>query len=68
MVVSAEVRMANDIAAQFGHLSREAAVAAVAAHLRAFWDPRMRARLLAHVAGGGPGLDPLVVEAASLLP
>jgi formate dehydrogenase subunit delta len=62
---AAQVRMANDIAAQFRHLPREAAVAAIAAHLRTFWEPRMRAQLAAHAAAGGEGLDPLAAEAAS---
>jgi formate dehydrogenase subunit delta len=67
VVVTTQVRMANEIAAQFRHLSREAAAAAVAGHLRSFWDPRMREQLLDQVAGGGEGLDPLVVDAVALL-
>jgi len=65
--VGTQVRMANDIAAQFAHLPPEAAASAVAAHLRTFWDPRMRDQLVEHVAGGGAGLDPLVVRAAARL-
>jgi formate dehydrogenase subunit delta len=68
MVVTTQVRMANEIAAQFAHLPRDAAAAAVAAHLRSFWEPRMRAQLLGYLAGGGVGLHPLVIEAAALLP
>ncbi|MBN4666466.1 formate dehydrogenase subunit delta [Pandoraea nosoerga] len=42
------VRMANRIADFFESLpDREEAVAEVAAHLRKFWDPRMRAHILA---------------------
>ncbi|HEX2808492.1 MAG TPA: formate dehydrogenase subunit delta [Kineosporiaceae bacterium] len=67
MVVSTQVRMANDIAAQFRHLPHDAAVAAVAGHLRSFWEPRMRAQLLEQVAAGGEGLDPLVLDAAARL-
>jgi formate dehydrogenase subunit delta len=66
----AHVRLANDIAAQFAHLPPERAAAMVANHLRMFWDPRMRAALLATVAAGGTDaddLDPLAVEAAGLL-
>jgi formate dehydrogenase subunit delta len=59
--------MANDIAAQFRHLPHDAAVAAVAGHLRSFWEPRMRAQLLEQVAAGGEGLDPLVLDAAARL-
>ena len=61
-------RMANQIAAQFRHLPEPAAVDAVANHLRMFWDPRMRAELLAHLATGAAGLDPLVRAAATRLP
>lgn len=58
------VRLANDVAVQFHHLAPEEGAAQVATHLRMFWDPRMRAQLLAHVAAGGNGLDPLVIRAA----
>lgn len=62
------VRLANDIAAQFAHLPPERAAAAVANHLRMFWDPRMRAKLLAEVdAGDAAGLHPLALAAAGLL-
>lgn len=62
-------RMANQIAAQFRHLPEPAAVDAVATHLRMFWDPRMRAELLVHLATpGAAGLDPLVRAAATRLP
>jgi formate dehydrogenase subunit delta len=42
-------------------------VAGVAEHVRSFWDPRMRAQLLAAVDAGEDGLDPLAVEAAESL-
>lgn len=67
MVVSTQVRMANDIAAQFRHLPDDAAVEALAGHLRQFWEPRMRAQLLEVVAAGGEGLDRLVIAAAERL-
>jgi formate dehydrogenase subunit delta len=42
------VRMANRIADFFESLpDREEAMAEVAAHLHKFWDPRMRAQILA---------------------
>jgi formate dehydrogenase subunit delta len=41
------VRLANDIAAQFHHQPVPIAANAVAEHIRSFWDPRMRAQLLA---------------------
>lgn len=60
------VRMANQIAA-FHASQRGPAAPAVAAHINDFWDPRMRAALLAHVAGGGAGLRPEARAAAPLL-
>lgn len=41
------VRMANQIAQFFAHLPEQAAAEQVADHLRKFWDPRMRAGILA---------------------
>ncbi len=67
MTTATQVRLANDIAAQFAHLDHDKAVAGVLAHLTTFWDPRMRAQLLEHVAAGGRGLDPLVIDAAAQL-
>ncbi|MGE3287122.1 MAG: formate dehydrogenase subunit delta [Pseudonocardia sp.] len=61
------VRLINDVAAQFGHRPPDEGAAAVAAHVRMFWEPRMRAALAAHVASGGVGLDPLAARAAGLL-
>jgi formate dehydrogenase subunit delta len=65
MGVATQIRMANEIAAQFRYLPAERAADAVATHLRTFWEPRMRGQLLEYAAAGGPGLDPLVIEAAS---
>jgi len=56
--------MANQIAAFFRAYPEEEAVAGIAAHLRQFWEPRLRAALAQHVAAGGAGLDPLVLAAA----
>jgi len=58
------VRMANQIAANLGVFPHDTAVAEVAQHIRNFWDPRMRKRLLDHVATGAAGLSPLALEAA----
>ncbi len=64
MSVADLVRMANDIGRFFeAEPDRSVAVAAIASHLRRFWDPRMRQRLLEHVrtrgaasvAGSGEG-------------
>jgi formate dehydrogenase subunit delta len=43
------VRMANQIAANLAH--EPDPVAATAQHIRSFWDPRMRAMILAAPAG-----------------
>ncbi len=36
-----------------------------ATHLNNYWDPRMRKHLFEHLAKGGEGLDPLIIEAAA---
>lgn len=61
------VTMANQIAKFFAHQGEEKAVAAIADHLAKFWDPRMRADLLRHLAAGGAGLDPLARQAVERL-
>jgi formate dehydrogenase subunit delta len=48
------IRLANDIASQFEHKPHDAAVEAIARHLNAFWDPRMR-RELADIAASYRG-------------
>ena len=62
-------KLANDIAVQFAYQPPEAGAEAMAAHIRRFWDPGMRADLLEPAAepDGGPDLDPLVRDAAGLL-
>ncbi|MFG2075255.1 formate dehydrogenase subunit delta [Nonomuraea maritima] len=62
------IRMSNEIAVQFRHRDPAWAAEQIAAHIRAFWDPRMRARLLADAGAGDGRLDPLVVAATALLP
>ena len=56
------VRMANQIATFFASQPGDRR-ALVAAHLNDFWEPRMRRQLIEHVATGGAGLAPLVLEA-----
>jgi formate dehydrogenase subunit delta len=63
----AHVRLANDVAVHLAHLGPDEAARAVADHLRAFWDPRMRTAFLAHAAAGGAGLDPIALRAAAVL-
>lgn len=59
------LRMANQIADFFKGYPREEARKEAATHLNNFWDPRMRKHLLEHLAKGGEGLDPLIIEAAA---
>jgi formate dehydrogenase subunit delta len=61
------VKMANQIGTFFAAQKRADAVEGTANHLRRFWDPRMRAGILDHVAHGGAGLDPVPLEAVKAL-
>ena len=61
------VYMANQIGKFFAHQGEDKAVAGVADHLEKFWDPRMRAAIVAHLDAGGNGLDPVVREAIKKL-
>ena len=59
------IHMANRIGEFFEAMPvHDEAREGVAQHLRAYWEPRMRQQLVAHVqANGGTGLRPLVLEA-----
>jgi formate dehydrogenase subunit delta len=59
--------MANQIGAFFKAQGEAEAPAAIADHLKKFWEPRMRADIIAHASAGGAGLDPLVQKAVALL-
>jgi formate dehydrogenase subunit delta len=59
--------MINDIARQFHHLPAGEAAEAIAGHVRRFWDPRMRARLVALADSEATPLDPLAIAAAELV-
>jgi formate dehydrogenase subunit delta len=63
----AEIRMINSIAAHFGYMRAEQAAAAVADHIKRFWDPRMKQRLQLLVASDTRDLTPVAVSAAALL-
>jgi formate dehydrogenase subunit delta len=67
MSTATQVRLANDIAAQFAYLEHDKAVAGIVAHITSFWDPRMRSQLLDAVTSGAAGLDPLVRDAVEQL-
>jgi formate dehydrogenase subunit delta len=61
------VRLANEIAAQFAHRSPADAATAIANHLKATWDPRMRQDLISHASSGATDLDPAAALAAQKL-
>ena len=44
------VMMANQIGAFFASQKGDAAVQSILDHIKKFWDPRMRAAMLAHLA------------------
>ena len=53
------VQMVNDIAGFFAaEPDHEAAIAGIENHLRKFWDPRMRRKLIAYAQGGGADIAP----------
>lgn len=62
-----QVRLANEIAVQFHHRPADEAAAAIANHMRMFWDPRMRAELISRAETDPSDLDPLAVAAVRLL-
>jgi len=61
------VYMANQIGKFFVSEDRAGAVPAIADHIEKFWDPRMRAAIVAHAREGGDGLDPPVRDAVLAL-
>jgi formate dehydrogenase subunit delta len=62
------IKMANEIGTFFESASdRPEAVASIAAHLRNFWDPRMRTQLIEHARGGDGELKDIVREAVLTL-
>lgn len=61
-------RMANDIGAFFhAEPRREDAIKGIAGHIKRFWTPRMRQKIVEHLAHGGEGLDELPREAVRQL-
>ncbi len=61
------VYMANQIGKFYATQGPEQAAAGTADHIKKFWDPRMRATILAHLLAGGQGLDPVVRAALECL-
>ena len=63
------IKMANEIGGFFAQMpEREEAVAAIAGHLRNFWEPRMRRELIEYAQRGGAQLTELVRAAVLTLP
>ena len=60
------IYMANQIAKFFAAQSGDPAEG-TANHLKSFWDPQMRAEIVAWKAAGGDGLDPVTAEAVGRL-
>jgi formate dehydrogenase subunit delta len=60
-----EIRLGDDVARAFGHYPPERAAREIATHLRKFWEPRMRAAIIARVAERDPRVDPLLAEAVA---
>jgi formate dehydrogenase subunit delta len=61
------VYMANQIGKFFASQGADQSIAGTANHIAKFWDPRMRAAILAHLKAGGAGLEPRVRQAVELL-
>jgi formate dehydrogenase subunit delta len=61
------VRLANEIARQFAHRPTADAATAIANHMKAVWDPRMKKALLASLDAGDDALDPVAALAAEQL-
>jgi formate dehydrogenase subunit delta len=64
--VAGLVRMANQIATAFDTQGGDAA-AQTAAHIRSFWAPSMRRRIMEHLAEGGAELSPTARSAVAKL-
>jgi formate dehydrogenase subunit delta len=61
------VRMANQIGTFFESKPHAEGVHGVADHINKFWEPRMRRHFFEVVDGGGEGLKPIVIEAATAI-
>ena len=61
------VLMANQIGKFFMPQRLADPVAAITDHLQKFWDPRMRAAIVAHLEKGGTDLDDPVRQAVRRL-
>ena len=66
---AAEIRLINKVVVHFGYLSTDQVIGEVADHVRKFWDPRMRRRLLELVDtdSGTAELEPVALAAVARL-
>jgi formate dehydrogenase subunit delta len=53
------IKMANEIGGFFGQMPREEAISSTAAHLKSFWEPRMRREIIAYAQRDGSELHEL---------
>ena len=60
------VYMANQIATFFSSQPGDDKADRVAAHIKDFWEPRMRGQLKSHIDAGGEGLSPLALDGAKI--
>jgi formate dehydrogenase subunit delta len=62
------VKMMNEISAFWeGEAGADNAPKSVAAHLKRYWDPRMRREIVAHYRAGAGGLCDIARDAVALL-
>ncbi|MEY3308419.1 MAG: hypothetical protein RLZZ413_2457 [Pseudomonadota bacterium] len=61
------VHMANQIAVFFESKPHDEGVEGIAAHINAFWEPRMRRQLFELVDAGCVGFRPLLREATATI-
>ena len=68
MKIEALIKMANQIADFFQGEAGPDAPAAVATHLRRYWEPRMRKDMLTHYdLNAGEGLEEVALKAVAIL-
>lgn len=61
-------QMANDIGAYFrSEPKRDDAINGITGHIKRYWTPRMRQKIVEHLAHGGEGLEDLPREAVRKL-
>jgi formate dehydrogenase subunit delta len=54
------IKMANEIGGFFAQMPREEAISSTAAHLKSFWEPRMRRQIIDYAQRDGGELHELV--------